>query len=162
MVTRPAQPAYVTALAAAYGPPSQEAFGSAVFYDESQPPASLEQAALAKYQYFVGDLWTRYGADAWLGAWQQIYTRPQGADHAVVSELRAIKDRSAAQSVDLLLDEVADPKAAQQALATAFDDPAVTELAVYKIGDGAAMAGLLVAARRVAGGQTVMLVFLLD
>jgi hypothetical protein len=44
----------------------------------------------------------------------------------------------------------------------AFDDPAVTELAVYKIGDGAAMAGLLVAARRAATGETVTLVFLLD
>lgn len=162
MVTRPAQPAYVTALAAAYGPPSQAAFGSAVFYDDSQPPAGLEQAALAKYQYFIGDLWTRYGADAWLGTWQQIYTRPQGVDHAVVSELRAIKDRSAAQSVELLLDEAADPPAAQQALAAAFDGPTVTELAVYKIGDGAELAGILLAARRAAGGQTVMLVFLLD
>jgi hypothetical protein len=129
MVTRPAQPAYVTALAAAYGPPSQAAFGSAVFYEASQPPPPLEEAALAKYQYFVGDLWTRYGADAWLGAWQQVYLRPQGATQAIVSELRAIKDRSAAQSVELLLDEAADPQAAQQALAAAFDDPAVTELA---------------------------------
>lgn len=161
MVTRPAQPAYVTALAAAYGPPSQAAFGSAIFYD-SQPPAGLEQAALAKYQYFVGDLWARYGAEAWLGTWQQIYARPQGAERAVVSELRAIKDRSAAQSVELLLDETPDPPAAQQALAAAFDDPAVTELAVYKIGDGAEMAGLLVAARRAATGETIILAFLLD
>ena len=79
-----------------------------------------------------------------------------------LSELRAIKDRSAAQSVELVLDEVADPQNAQQALASAFDDPAVTELAVFKIGDGAELAGILLAARRAAGGQTVMLVFLLD
>ena len=98
----------------------------------------------------------------WLSAWQQIYARPQGAERAVVSELRAIKDRSSAQSVELLLDEAADPPTAHQALAAAFDDPAVTELVVYKIGDGAAMAGLLVAARRAAGGQTLVLVFLLD
>ena len=162
MVTPAAQPDYVTALAAAYGPPSQAAFGSAVFYDSSQPPAGLEQAARTTYQYFVGDLWDRYGADAWLGTWQQIYARPQGGDHAIVSELRGIKDRSAAQSVELLLDETADPQGAQQALAAAFDDPAVTELAVYKIGDGAAMAGLLVAARRAATGETVTLVCLLD
>lgn len=162
MVTPSAQPTYVTALAAAYGPPSQAGFGSAVFYDSSQPPAELEQAALAKYQYFVGNLWGRYGADAWLGTWQPIYARPLGAERAVVSELRAIKDRSAAQSVELLLDEAADPSTAQQALAAAFDDPAVTELVVYKIGDGAAMAGLLVAGRRAATGETVMVVFLLD
>ena len=166
MVTRPAQPAsppaYVTALAVAYGPPSQAAFGSAVFYDNTQPPALLEQAALAKYQYFTGDLWDRYGADAWLGTWHNVYSRPTSADRAVVSELRAIKDRTAAQSVELLLDEAEDPQAAQAALSTAFDDPAVTELSVYTIGDGAAMSGILLAARRTARGETVMLVFLLD
>lgn len=166
MVTRPAErsspPAYVTALEAAYGPPSQAAFGSAVFYDNSQPPAPLVQAALAKYQYFIGDLWDRYGPDAWRGTWRNVYTRPQGADRAVVSELRAIQDRTAAQSIELLLDEAADPQAAQQALSTAFDDPTVTELSVYTIGDGAAMSGILLAGRRAATGETVILVLLLD
>ena len=47
------------------------------------------------------------------------------------------------------------------ALAAAFDDPAVTELAAYTLGDGAAMAGILVAGRRDDGADT-FLVFLLD
>jgi hypothetical protein len=42
-----------------------------------------------------------------------------------------------------------------------FSDPAVTELSVYRIGDGAALAGILLAARRAAGATTI-LVFLLD
>jgi hypothetical protein len=79
-----------------------------------------------------------------------------------VAELHGIQDRSAAQAVELLVDEAADPQAAKQALGGAFDDPAVSELAVYQIGDGAQMAGILLAARRGAAGQTVMLVFLLD
>jgi hypothetical protein len=162
MVTPAAKPAYVTALEATYGAPSQAGFGSAVFYEQRQESGSLEQAAQAKYRYFVGELWERYGEDAWMGSWQTVYTRPPGAERAIVSELRAIEDRSAAQSVGLILDEAADPQAAAQALGGAFDDPAVSELAVYKIGDGAQMAGLLLAARRAAEGQTVMLVFLLD
>jgi hypothetical protein len=162
MVTPAAKPAYVTALEAAYEAPSQAGFGSAIFFEQSQEPGSLEQAAQAKYRYFVGELWQRYGEDAWMGSWQTVYTRPPGADRAIVAELRAIEDRSAAQSVGLILDEAADPQAAAQALRGAFDDPTVSELAVYKIGDGAQMAGLLVTARRESGGETVMLVFLLD
>ena len=89
-------------------------------------------------------------------------SRSTPARRAFVSELRAINDRTAALSVELLLDEVDDPPTAQQALSSAFDDPAVTDLAVFQIGDGAALSGLLVAGRRAATGETVMLVFLLD
>ena len=162
MVISAAKPTYVAALEAAYGPPSQAGFGSAAFYAPGQSAGNLEATAQAQYQYFVGDLWDRYGADAWLGTWQQVYTRPPGAGRAFVSELRAINDRTAALSVELLLDEVDDPPTAQQALSSAFDDPAVTDLAVFQIGDGAALSGLLVAGRRAATGETVMLVFLLD
>ncbi len=162
MVTPAAKPAYVTALEASYGPPSQAGFGSAVFYTPGRNPGSLEEAAQAQYRYFVGDLWDRYGADAWMGSWRQVYGRPDGGDHAIVSELRAIRERTAAQSVELLLDEAADPPSAQGALSGAFDDPAVTELAVYQIGDGAALSGILVAARRAPDDQTVMLILLLD
>ena len=162
MVTPAAKPTYVAALEAAYGPPSQAGFGSAVFYEQGQDLGDLEQTAQAKYRYFVGDLWDRYGADAWLGSWQQVYIRSPEANRAIVAELRAIVDRSAAQSVELLLDEVAEPQDAQQALSSAFDDPAVDELAVFKIGDGAALSGILLAARRAATGETVILIFLLD
>ncbi len=86
-----AKPQYVTALEAAYGPPSQAGFGSAVFCE------------------------------------------PIGADDSL----------------------------ADAALAAAFDDPAVTELRVFNLGDGGAMSGILVAARRATGDAT-FLVFLLD
>lgn len=70
-----AKPEYVTALEAAYGAPSQAGFGSAVFHEQLEASASLEQAALAQYQYFVGDLWERYGKDAWMGPWKEVYAR---------------------------------------------------------------------------------------
>ena len=56
----------MTALEAAYGAPSQAGFGSAVFFDQLKPTDTLADAALAKYKFFVGDLWERYGEDAWI------------------------------------------------------------------------------------------------
>ena len=79
----------------------------------------------------------------------------------IVNELRALPDRAAAQSAALLLDELDAPQAAQQALAAAFDNPTVTALTVYRIGDGAALSGLLIAAR-LTNGATLTLIFLLD
>ena len=156
-----ARPAAVAALEAAFGPPSQAGFGSAVFYDRLAPDADLEQAALARYRFFVGDLWERYGADAWLGPWQRVYTRPPGAPRAIVAELRALANRDAALSASVLLEGVDAPERAQAALAATFDDPAVAELAVFTLGDGGAMAGLLVAGQREDRGA-IFLVFLLD
>jgi hypothetical protein len=62
----------------------------------------------------------------------------------------------------MILDTVQDAEQARAALAAAFDDAAVTELSVYNIGDGAAMSGLLIAARRAATGDATFLVFLMD
>jgi hypothetical protein len=156
-----ARPAAVDALEAAFGPPSQAGFGSAVFYDTLAPDVDLEQAARARYQFFAGDLWVRYGADAWLGPWQRVYTRPPAVPGAIVAELRTLADRDAARSASVLLEGVDAPERAQAVLAAAFDDPAVTELAIFTLGDGGAMAGLLVAGQRQDRGA-VFLVFLLD
>ncbi|MCB0201860.1 MAG: hypothetical protein KDI03_17475, partial [Anaerolineae bacterium] len=60
----------------------------------------------------------------------------------------------------MILDNVDNAEAARAALAAVYDDPAVTELRVYTLGDGEAMSGLLVAGRR--GSEATFLVFLLD
>jgi hypothetical protein len=156
------KPAYVTDLEAAYGPPSQAGFGSAVFQEALAASDDLATAALAKYKDFVGDLWERYGADAWMGPWREVYARPADVTHDIVAELRGITDADAQNSVPLILDVVEDAKNARAALAAAFDDPAVTELRVFNLGDGEAMSGILVAARRGATGDATSLVFLLD
>ena len=156
------KPDYVTMLESAYGAPSQVAFGSAVFYMPAPPATDLEQAALAHYRYFVGDLWERYGEAAWLGPWRQLYSRSPGAAHDIVGELRTLPDHTTALSAGVLLDEAENAAQAQAALVTAFDDPAVTELAVYQLGDGEAMNGLLVAGRRQASQGATFLVFLID
>jgi hypothetical protein len=156
------KPAYVTTLEAAYGAPSQEGFGSAVFHAQLKPGDKLEEAALAKYKYFTGGLWERYGADAWMGPWKEVYTRPTGAKADIVAELRGIADPDAQNSVPMILDNIDGAEQARTALAAAYDDPAVTELRVFNLGDGGAMSGLLVAGRRGATGEATFLLFLLD
>ena len=153
------RPPYVTELEAAYGVPSQAGFGSAVFYMD--PAKDLEQAALEYYQYFVGDLWERCGQDAWLGPWKRVYARKADSTRDVVAELKGITDHDARLSVPIVLDGVENAKAARQALSIAYDDLAVIELQVFNLGDGEAMSGLLIAARRDAGAAT-FLVFLMD
>jgi len=76
--------------------------------------------------------------------------------------LRAIADPDAAQFVPiLLLTETNNHAKAQQALAVAYDDPQVTDLRIDRIGDGAAMSGLLLAGCRTTGEVTI-LISLLD
>ena len=155
------KPSYVADLEAAYGAPSQAGFGSAVFYEQVEAASSLEKLALEKYKYFVGDLWERYGEDAWTGPWKEVYARKAGSSRDIVAELQGISDPDARLSVPMILEVVANAEAARQALSAAYDDAAVSELAVYTLGDGEAMSGLLVAGRRDTGEAT-FLVFLLD
>lgn len=154
-------PANVAALEAIYGPPSQAGFGSAIFYEPDAAIGDLPAWALEKYKFFTGDLWDRYGEAAWLGPWRQVYWRPDGAAPDIAAELRTIDDADAARSVEMILDNTDDPAAARAALAGVFDNPAMREVVVFNLGDGAAMAGVLVAGRRTTG-EAVFLVFLLD
>jgi len=151
----------VAALQTAYGAPSQAAFGSAVFYEPRAGSADLEALALEQYKYFVGELWDRYGEAAWMGPWRQVYARPAGATPDIVAELSAIDDFDASLSVPMILEAVDEAEQARAALSAVYDDPTMAEVAVYTLGDGGAMSGLLVAGRRTTG-DAVFLVFLLD
>jgi hypothetical protein len=154
-------PRYVADLQAVYGAPTQSGFGSAVFYERLDRAANLERIALKYYRYFVGELWERFGEAAWMTPWKQVYRREPGEPHQVVAEMRAISDSSTALLVPILLDEIENSEAAQQALSDVYDDTSVVDLNIYSLGDGAAISGLLVAGRRETG-DSVFLVLLLD
>ena len=156
------KPKYVTALEAAYGAPSQAGFGSAVFYEPIAAGDDLSQAALAKYKYFTGDLWERWGEDAWMGPWKEVYTRPTGAKPTSWPSCAVSPTPTRQNSVPMILENIDGAEQARAALAAAYDDPAVTELRVFNLGDGGAMSGLLVAGRRGATGEATFLVFLMD
>lgn len=155
------QPDYVKALQHAYGEPSQNGFGSAVFFEVLPGTNALEAAALRWYKYFVGDLWDRYGEQAWMGTWRQVYMRPQRGDTGLVAALRALADPQAASAGGMILDAVQNAGTAQKALSAAFDDASVALLTVYTVGDGEAMSGLMVVGQR-NNGETTFLIFLLD
>ena len=157
-----AKPEYVTDLEAAYGAPSQAAFGSAVFHAQLKASDNLEQAAFAKYKYFVGEQWERFGEAAWKGPWKVVYSRQPGAQHDIVAELRGITDRARGSQRRWSWMKSRTSTRHARALSAAFDDSAVTELVVCNLGDGAAMSGILVAGRRGATGEATFLVFLLD
>ncbi len=151
----------VGVLEAAYGQPSQAGFGSAVFTERINDGDRLEDKALGWYRHFLGDRWTAETEAAWMGPWQQVYERPRGAKADIVAELQGITDQHAAISVPMILEVVEDADAARAALSAVFDDPAISELKVFDLGDGEAMSGLLVAGRSTTG-DAVFLVFLLD
>lgn len=156
------KPNTVTDLEASYGAPSQAGFGSAVFYEKQVAADGLEKLALEKYKYFVGDLWERFGEDAWMGPWKEVYARQTGAKHDIVSELRGINDPEAAISVPMILDNIEGAEKARAALSAVYDNPAITDLQVFNLGDGGAMSGLLIAGRNTDIGDATFLVFLLD
>ena len=155
------KPEYVFEMEAAYGVPSQNGFGSAVFFEKLDPDDSLEAVALQKYKFYVGESWERFGEDAWLSPWKEVFNREHGAEHNIVYELQSISDRDASDSVPMILSVVKDADFAKLALSKAYDDEDVDELCVYNLGDGEAMSGLLVAGRR-NNYEATFLVFLMD
>ncbi|MGJ3251963.1 MAG: hypothetical protein ACFE0J_12650 [Elainellaceae cyanobacterium] len=153
-------PGYVVDLQAIYGAPSQAGFGSAVFYESVDQPEPLDQVALKTYRYFVGDRWERWGEAAWMAPWKVVYRRLPDTSRQIVAEMQAISVSDAALSLSMIL-TVDNAEAAHRALSDAYDDATVTNLAIYTIGDGAAMSGVLVVGRR-KSGETTLLIFLLD
>ena len=155
------KPNYVVLLEKAYGPPSEEGFGSAVFFDRDDRGATLEELAKKYYQRFVGNSWERWGQDAWLAAWKEVYARRPSTGHDIVAELNGIEDDSVSSCVPMILTAIDNADQAAKALEAAFNVPQVVALRVYRIGDGEAMTGLLLAGRR-EHGDTTVLVFLMD
>lgn len=154
------KPQYVVDLEESYGPPSEEGFGAAVFFIADATDDDLEELALAQYKHFVGELWERWGEEAWMTPWKQVYTRKKGTKPDVAKELRGIEDFDAKMAVPLVLEIMEDPDKANEALAAAYNDPAVADLRAYTIGDGNAMSGLLLVGRRENGEATVLTVLM--
>lgn len=96
-----------------------------------------------------------------MGPWKEVYARKAGSTRDIVAELQGIRDPGARLSVPMVLDVVENAEPPQQALSAVHDDPAVSELRVFNLGDGEAMSGLLIAGRRNTGEAT-FLAFLMD
>ena len=97
-----------------------------------------------------------------MSTWREVYVRSAGVASDRAAELRGIADPDTGRSVPVILAAIERAEAARAALLAAFDDPAVAELRVCNLGDGEAMSGVLIAARRGTTGATTFLVFLFD
>jgi hypothetical protein len=155
------KPKYIFQMEAVYGPPSQSGFGTAVFSEIVEKSEPLESSALEIFKYFIGELWERYGEDAWMSVWKEVYHRQPDTNHDIAAELRGIKDRNIQQSVPMILEVVENADDAKLALSKTYDDKKVVDLKVYNLGDGEAMSGLLIAGRR-SNNESTFLVFLMD
>lgn len=155
------KPEYIADLEAVYGPPSQEGFGSAVFFEQTGENEDLEKIALNYYKQFTGELWERWGEEAWMTPWKEAYARKKSSKRDVVKELKAIDDFDTQLSVPLILDPAESTDQEKNPLEAAFNDPGVEDFRVYNIGDGSAMSGLLLVGRR-DNGETTILTALLD
>lgn len=155
------KPQYVLDLEKYYGPPSQEGFGSAVFFKKVKTADLLEQIAQEQYRYFTGEKWEEWGSETWLASWKEVYRRPDDVQPNIVSELSAIEEFDTQLQVDMILNSIENAEQARQALGTAYDGADVSQLRAYSIGDGEAMSGLLIAGR-CQNGDATFLVFLMD
>ncbi|MEW9838609.1 hypothetical protein [Mesorhizobium marinum] len=153
------KPAYVLDLERSFGGPSESGFGSAVFTSSSSSSQELEARAFEVYRHFVGPLWDRWGETAWKGNWRLAYRRAGVGN--IIAELGSLTDPDATSTARLMLEGTEDPTAAKAAVVLAFDDSAIVDLMIFNLGDGAAISGLLIGARR-QNGETTFLVTLMD
>jgi hypothetical protein len=105
--------------------------------------------------------WEKLSEQNWLSNWGLVYERKSGDKADIVSELKSISDRNVRMSAGLLLENQEDVSATTQALQKAFNHPQLKELKVLKIGDGAAMSGLLIVAS-IRDQGVLSLILLLD
>lgn len=154
-------PMWVAGLQLIFGPPSDTGFGSAVSYS---PPCAaampLEAMARIHYERFCGERWTELGGEQWLGVWRRLYDRPAGQAGDVLSEIPALADPEARSAALMLWEGGPEPTAARAALQAAFDAANVAQFHIYKIGDGEAMSGAILAVETTRGEQCCLIILL--
>jgi len=172
-------PPYISTLQEIFGGPDVHGMGSSVVSVTISPNNDVDLESLAKIQYqeFCGEIWNRFGPENWLAPWSELYRRPYLNDdddsaRNILDELRGLKDDHCIDLVvSMLLDNIDDSEVAHAALTQVFDDPAIQQLSIYRLGDGDAYNGLLIAAATypvtTAGedettGQAIFLTFLMD
>lgn len=145
-----------------FGAESDDAFGSAVFRRAVPPGGDLASLAREVYREFVGEVWAQFGADAWLGTWSELASRDEPDGPGVLKLLEGLDDPLTRSAADVLVTGSVDADAARQALEAAFDRPGLSALKVFRIGDGDAMSGLMIAARDGETSAATFLLFLMD
>jgi hypothetical protein len=150
------------ALQKIYGGPEVTGMGSSVTEVALSEPGKLEEVAKQRYQKLCGEIWERFGPENWMSQWAEVYRRPAGQTGKILEELRSLEDHTASMAGSMILDNIDEPEAAHATLSKVFDDPAIDGLSIFRLGDGEAYSGLLIAADRGTGEPAIFLTFLMD
>lgn len=150
------------ALQKIYGGPEVRGMGSSVTSVALGAGQSLEAAAKQQYQTFCGEIWKRFGPENWLGQWSEVYRRAAGQPGDILRELRELTDHTAALAASMILDNIDEAEVAHAALASVFNDPAIKQLSIFRLGDGEAYSGVLIAAQTSDSASASLLTFLMD
>lgn len=97
----------------------------------------------------------------WQSHWKLVYKRLQEQTKDILKELQEHADRATRLSVGTMLEGHEDAEQATVQFTNFCNDPAVEQLEIYRIGDGEALSGVLVAASGSDFGKGC-LIFLLD
>lgn len=150
------------ALQKIYGGPEVTGMGSSVTEIALPEQGKLEEIAKQRYQKFCGEIWERFGPKNWMSQWAEVYRRPTGQTGKILEELRGLEDHNASMAGSMILDNIDEPESAHEILSEVFDDPAINRLSIFRLGDGEAYSGLLIAADRGPGQAAIFLTFLMD
>lgn len=148
-----------------YGGPEVRGLGSGVIEIPLDDESRFESTAKERYRVFCGEIWERFGPENWMGQWAEVYRRPVakgGSAAAIESELRGLEDHPASMAGSLMLDNIDDADAAKETLKRVFDDPAIRRLSIYRLGDGEAIFGIMIAALAGSPGRMTMLITMSD
>ena len=157
-----------------YGGPEVRGLGSSVIEVPLDDERRFESTAKERYRVFCGEIWERFGPENWLGQWAEVYRRPAAtateagtakdvvAAGGIEAELRGLEDHAASMAGSLMLDNIDDADAAKEMLKRVFDDPAIRRLSIYRLGDGEAIFGIMIAALAGSPGRMTMLITMSD
>jgi hypothetical protein len=157
-----------------YGGPEVRGLGSSVIEVPLDDESRFESTAKERYRVFCGEIWERFGPENWLGQWAEVYRRPTAtatetatakdvvAAGGIEAELRGLEDHAASMAGSLMLDNIDDADAAEEMLKRVFDDPAIRRLSIYRLGDGEAIFGVMIAALAGSPGRMTMLITMSD
>jgi hypothetical protein len=134
---------FIEALEMVYGKAGNAGFGSAVFFETAKQQTGLAAIALDVYKQFMGEKWRAETEATWLSGWKLVYERSPGTVPDILTELNNIKDTDAKRSVPLLTELIDQAEQGRLALAAAFNHPEISHVAVFTVGDNAAMSGLI-------------------
>lgn len=138
--------AFITALENAFGKASNTGFGSTTLYSFPATALAPELQSLDHYKRFLGAKWldTPDQTNRWLKPWKQVYVRPVGSPADIINELKQLQDADIKPSIGLLIEFPEQVEQAKIALTNAFNDQNIHHLAIYNLGDGEAMSGIMV------------------